>query len=287
MSHDMRVVVDCAHGALSELAPGVLAEIGATVIALNCSPTGTNINDGGAVKPQRLVEVVREQGADAGLAFDGDGDRLVVADEQGALIDGDQLLAIWARDLARRGELANDLVVGTVIANGGLEEFLASLGCRLHRTPVGDRHVAAAMRRTGAVLGGETCGHIIYGPHLSNSDGLLTAIAILSIAARTGRPLSALAAAMRKRPQVSLNLPVAAGGDWLDHPEVRLAVGQAEAALEKRGRVIVRPSGTEPVVRITCESDDEGQARAIAEGLAGVIEQCAKGRERIHADIAA
>jgi phosphoglucosamine mutase len=284
--HGVCIVVDCAHGALSELAPRVLTELGAGVIPLNCSPTGTNINDGGAVKPQRLAEEVRQHAAVAGLAFDGDGDRLVMVDEKGAVIDGDQILGIWAKDLAARGALADDLVVGTVLTNGGLELFLSSFGCRLLRAPVGDRYVAAQMAGAGAALGGETCGHIIYAPHLSSSDALLTGIAILGIVARSGMPLSALAAAIAKRPQVSLNLPMERGHEILDDPDIRLAVSEAEGALGLQGRVVVRPSGTEPVVRITCACDDERQARAVAEELATVVERCAD-RERAHADIAA
>ena len=283
----MRLLVDCAHGALTSLAPVVLAQLGATVVPLNCSPTGTNINEGGAVSAHRLAREVQEQAAVAGLAFDGDGDRLVMADERGALIDGDGILGIWADEQARRGELANDLVVGTVLTNGGLERFLNSLGCRLLRAPVGDRHVAAAMARSGAVLGGETCGHVIYAPHLCSSDALLTAIAILRIMARTGRPLSALGALIEKRPQVALVLPTAFGRELLGDPEIGLAVREAERALGISGRVIVRPSGTEPAIRITCECDDERQARAVAEELASVVAQCAEEREGARADIAA
>ncbi len=285
--HGMSIVVDCAHGALSGIAPRVLGELGVVVTPLNCSPTGMNINEGGAVSPQRMAEEVRERSAAVGLAFDGDGDRLVMADENGTLVDGDQILGVWAQDLARRGELTDDVIAGTVLTNSGLEGFLRPFGCRLLRAPVGDRYVAAEMARVGAILGGETCGHIIYAPHLSSSDALLTGIAILDIMARNHEPFSTLAGAIRKRPQVSLNLPIASGDELLRDPEVRIAVSDAEAMLGESGRVIVRPSGTEPVLRVTCECCDEHQARAVVNELAEVIEGCCRHRDVSHADIAA
>jgi phosphoglucosamine mutase len=283
----MRLAVDCANGALSHLAPTLLGEMAADVIAVNCSPSGTNINEGGAMKPQQLARTVAGHKADAGLAFDGDGDRLLMADERGELVDGDQVLAVWAKHLALRGELTNGVVVGTTITNTGVEIFLNSLGCRLLRAPVGDRYVALEMRRAGAVLGGETCGHTIYAPHLSSSDALLTGIAILSIMARSGKPLSELASVVQKRPQSSLNLRVAPGSDGLGHPAVRLAITEAEAALAGRGRLVVRPSGTEPVIRVTCECEDATRAAAIAKEIAAVIASCVGGTERVCADIAA
>ena len=281
----LRVVIDCAHGALYDLAPRALAQVGANVVAMNCRPNGRNIN--GRVLPERLARAVRDQRAHAGLAFDGDGDRLTLLDETGAFLDGDHILAMWASDLAARGQLPGNVVVGTVLTNGGLETFLTSIGCRLVRAPVGDRHVSAEMRRSGAVLGGETCGHIIFAPHLSSSDALYTGLAVLSIAARAGRPLSELASVMHKRPQVSLNVPGEASLGFQNHPAVHRAVEQAERALADRGWVLVRPSGTEPVIRITVECDDAELARTLAQDIASVLRECLSDRRTPSADLAA
>jgi phosphoglucosamine mutase len=270
----VRVVVDCAHGALSELAPRALSALGADVVAMNCRPTGRNINEGGAVKPQRLAQAVTDQGAQAGLAFDGDGDRLVMVDERGAAIDGDQILAMWAADLVSRGELAEKVVVGTLLTNGGLEAFLETIGCRLVRTPVGDRHVAEEMQRAGAVLGGETCGHVVFAPHLYSSDALYTGIAMLDLARRADRRLSELAAGVQKRPQVSLNIPVARPNDAISHPSVCAAVDRAQEALEGIGWLLARPSGTEPVVRVTVECDHVDRAKHVTQEIACVLRDC-------------
>jgi len=269
----LRLIVDCGHGAYCELAPRVFAHLGAEVTAMNCSPTGMNINEGGAVKPQELAQAVREQGADAGVAFDGDGDRVVLLDEKGALVDGDHILGLWASDLQSAGRLAGNIVVGTVITNGGLERFLHSLGCSLVRVPVGDRNVSAEMKRRGAVLGGETCGHIIFSPHLSSADGLLVSATVLSLMARTRRPLSALASTMRKRPQVSTNIPIGAHLNIDSDLEVSRAIREAEDALGEGSWLVVRASGTEPVIRVTAECDDEARAQQVVQGLAAAIEQ--------------
>lgn len=283
----MYIVADCAHGALHDLAPRALAALGADAVAINCGPNGRNINEGGAMKPPQLAAAVRRHQAHAGLAFDGDGDRLVVLDETGALIDGDQIVAIWANDLAAQGQLPGNTVVGTVLTNGGLEAFLGTIGCRLLRTPVGDRYVAAEMRRTGAALGGETCGHVIFYPHLSSSDALYTGIVLLRIAARTGKPLSELASVMHKRPQVSLNLPADNHVDIRTYPAVRRAMEQAKAALADRGWLLVRPSGTEPVIRVTAECTDEDLARTVVEDTASALRECISDRRIPSADIAA
>ncbi|MBN1459355.1 MAG: phosphoglucosamine mutase [Armatimonadetes bacterium] len=270
----LRIVLDCGHGALSGLAPGVVSTLGADVVAMNCRPTGRNINEGGAVKPQRLAHMVIDQRAQAGLAFDGDGDRLVMVDERGALIDGDQILAIWAADLASRNELTGNVVVGTLLTNGGLETFLDTMGCQLLRTPVGDRHVAEEMRRSGAVLGGETCGHIVFAPHLYSSDALHTGLAVLRLMKRTNKSLSELAGVIRKRPQVSRDIPVARPNDAASHPSVCAAVDRAQESLDGAGWLVVRPSGTEPVVRVTVECDDEDRAQRVAEEITCVLQDC-------------
>jgi len=283
----MRVVADCAHGALHDLAPRALAALGADAVAINCAPNGRNINVGGALQPDHVAAAVREQGADAGLAFDGDGDRLLAFDETGALIDGDQILAMWARDLADRGLLPGNTVVGTVLTNGGLEAYLETIGCRLLRTPVGDRHVSAEMRRAGAVLGGESCGHVIFYPHLSSSDALYTGLTVLQIAAGAGKPLSKLASLIEKRPQVSMNVSCDNHVDLDTLPDVRHAMAQAEADLGDGGWLVVRPSGTEPVIRITAECTDENLARAAVESTASALRESMSDRRVPSADIAA
>ncbi|HUU53514.1 MAG TPA: phosphoglucosamine mutase [Armatimonadota bacterium] len=283
----MYIVADCAHGALHDLAPRALAALGADAVAINCSPNGRNINEGGVMKLQQLAAAVRQHRAHAGLAFDGDGDRLVLLDETGALIDGDQIVAIWANDLAARGQLPQNTVVGTVLTNGGLEAFLGTIGCRLFRTPVGDRYVSAEMRRTGAALGGETCGHTIFYPHLSSSDALYTGLALLRIAARSGKPLSELASVMKKRPQVSINIPADNHVDFQTYPPVHRAMEQAKTALGDRGWLLVRPSGTEPIIRITAECTDENLAWAVVETTASALRECMSDRRIPSADIAA
>ena len=283
----MYIVADCAHGALYDLAPRALDALGADVVAINCRPNGRNINVGGVMKPQQLAAAVRQHQANAGLAFDGDGDRLTVVDETGALIDGDQIVAIWANDVAARGQLPGNTVVGTVLTNGGLEAFLGTIGCRLLRTPVGDRYVSAEMRRTGAALGGETCGHTIFYPHLSSSDALYTGLSLLRIAARTGKPLSELASVMHKRPQVSINIPADNHVDFQTYPPVHRAMEQAKAALGERGWLLVRPSGTEPIIRITAECTDENLARTVVETTASALRECVSDRRIPSADIAA
>ena len=281
----LRLVVDCAHGALCELAPAALSEMGAEVVAINCAPNGLNINEGGAVRPQQLGEAVQEHAADVGLAFDGDGDRIALADETGGLVDGDQALAILASDMAPRGALANGVVVGTVISNGGLEESLRSLGCRLLRTAVGDRFVAAEMQRAGAVLGGETCGHLIFARHLSSADGLYAGAHVLEIMARSGERLSSLAAVMEKRAQCSRNVKVNGSRDfeatlaWEADDAIRKAVEQARCDLGENGWLVVRASGTEPLIRVTAECEDEDKARQIVAAVAQVVEERLAGRE--------
>ncbi len=268
----LRLVADCANGALSHLAPPLLTELGAHVTPINCSPDGTNINEGGPLQPDHLIQAVRTHGADAGLAFDGDGDRIALADENGALLDGDQILAIWAHDLVHREQLANNTVVGTVMTNGGLEAFLNSLGCQLRRTPVGDRYVSAEMQRAGAVLGGETSGHVIFSPHLPSADALFVGAIVLALMLRTDQPLSALSTLMTKRPQISLNVPAPSPKRWESDADVQRAVARGKEILDGRGWLLVRASGTEPVIRITAESEDESQAQTVARDIAAAIE---------------
>jgi phosphoglucosamine mutase len=270
----LRIVLDCAHGAMGQVAPETLTEAGAEVVVINCSPNGHNINEGGAIAPKQMVAEVLAHHADAGLALDGDGDRVVLADSQGTLIDGDQMLAIWATALHQQGKLQADTVVGTVLTNSGLEAYLTKMGWRLVRTPVGDRYVAAELHRLGAVLGGETCGHLIHTAHLSSSDGLYTAMSLLRIAAKAGKSLSELTQVMEKRPQVSTNIRIPSKEDWVGKPSIREAIAQVEIEFGGRGRVVVRPSGTEPLLRITCEHEEESAAQAGVQCLCEAVAQC-------------
>ena len=269
----LRVIADCGHGALSHIAPRLLADMGAAVTPLNCSPNGTNINVGGVMQPQSLVAAVLQQRADAGIAFDGDGDRVVLVDENGRLVDGDQIIAIWASALHADGRLTNRTVVGTSISNGGLQRCLSSIGCRLARADVGDRRVYTKMRECGAILGGETCGHIIYSPHISSADGLQAGAAILSLMARSGEPLSTLADVMRKRPQISAGIPVTPGVDWRSDEVISTAIAEIERSLHNGDWLLVRPSGTEPVIRVTAECDDESEARRAVTRLSSLIQE--------------
>jgi phosphoglucosamine mutase len=272
----LRVVCDCANGAASDLAPSALRQAGAAVEAIAASPDGTNINAGcGSLHPERLGRAVVETGAAAGFAFDGDADRLIATDERGAVVDGDALMAVLACDLLARDALPGRTVVATVMSNLGLELCLKERGARLLRTRVGDRYVLEAMRDGGFTLGGEQSGHLIFLDHHTTGDGLTTAALLASLLCRTGRPLSELASVLPRLPQVLRNVRVARR-DGLDaSPAVAAAVAAAEAALGERGRVLVRPSGTEPLVRVMVEGEDEAAvhqaADAITEAVAGAL----------------
>jgi phosphoglucosamine mutase len=264
----LRVVLDCGHGAAFEAAPDAFRALGATVEVRNAAPDGSNINTGcGSTHPEGVQRAVVELGFDAGLAFDGDADRVVAVDERGRLIDGDHILAVCAHDLRARGLLRHDTVVTTVMANLGFRRAMADHGIRVIETPVGDRSVLAAMEAHGAVLGGEQSGHVIFSELATTGDGTLTGIQLLDVLLRTGTPLSALAAVMTVFPQVLRNVRVpdrealeGARGFWA-------AVEVAESELGDDARILVRPSGTEPVVRIMVEAAEAGAAAAVAERL--------------------
>jgi phosphoglucosamine mutase len=251
----LHVVVDCAHGAAYRLAPEVLRSLGARVDVLFDDPDGTNINeDCGSTHPQALRQAVVEQGADAGLALDGDADRVLAVDHRGELVDGDQIIAVCALDLRERGRLKEDAVVVTVMANLGFRQAMEERGVRVVETAVGDRYVLEALEQGGWSLGGEQSGHVIFRDLATTGDGVLTSIQLLDIVARAGRPLVELASVMTRLPQVLRNVRVVQR-EGLDEAhsfwaEVRLA----EAQLDGRGRVLVRPSGTEPVVRVMVEA---------------------------------
>ena len=269
----LRVVVDCANGAASALAPQLLESLGAHLTVLSADPDGVNINAGcGSTHPQALQEAVVSAGADVGLALDGDADRVVAVDEQGRLIDGDHLLAMCALDLRERGLLAGNTVVVTVMSNLGFRLAMEAAGVAVHETPVGDRHVLAAMEAHGWVLGGEQSGHIIFRHLASTGDGMLTGLQVLDLMQRTGRSLGELAAkAMTRMPQELRSVRVADPAGLDEAPSVWDAVAETERSLGHRGRVVLRASGTEPVVRVMVEADDPGTAATAVDRLCEVV----------------
>jgi phosphoglucosamine mutase len=268
----MRIVVDGANGAAFRLGPQALRRLGARVEAINADPDGTNINAGcGAAHPEVVAAAVTELGADAGVAFDGDADRAVFADADGGIIDGDQVLTACALAMKERGVLSKDTVVVTVMSNLGLHLALEAAGISVVETQVGDRYVLEEMRRTGAGLGGEQSGHVIFLDQATTGDGLLAAVRFLSLAARRGVPVRVLASAMRRFPQVLESVAADDPAAVVSSSEVAAAVRAAETALGKRGRVLVRPSGTEPVVRVMVEAETEDEARNHVETVAAAV----------------
>lgn len=267
----LRVLLDCAHGSAGELGPRAFEAAGATVETINCDPDGARINtDCGSTHPAAMAAATLERGADLGVAFDGDADRAVFATHDGVVVDGDGAKFVLATDLQAHGLFDPSVVVGTVMNNFGLERALSERGIELVRTPVGDRHVVAAMRETGARLGGEQSGHIIFAETLIG-DGTYTALRVAEVVARSGRPLAELAAPVRKIPQLLMNVPVAQPGAWEASDQVRATIADWERRLDGGGRVLIRPSGTEPVVRIMVEADDEELAYEAARALAAAI----------------
>ncbi|MBI4566043.1 MAG: phosphoglucosamine mutase [Planctomycetes bacterium] len=268
----MKVVVDCAHGATSPYAARLLRSAGAEPIVLNARPNGTNINAGaGALFPERLATAVRRARADLGAAYDGDGDRCILVDETGEVRDGDYILAVCAEAMIRDRTLRGRTVVSTVMANLGLEKFLRERGARLRRVKVGDKFVAEEMMRTGATLGGEQSGHIIFLDAATSGDGMLTTLRILRILLERGRPLSALCAGLRKAPQILMNVPVRAKPDLDSVAPVRRALEEMRRDLDGDGRVLLRYSGTEPLCRVMVEGLDEDKVRRTVRRLAEVV----------------
>mgnify|MGYP001818506999 FL=1 len=269
----MRIALDCAHGATYKVSPAVLRELGAKVNVIGNRPDGMNINDRcGSTQPEAMQRHVVETGADVGVALDGDGDRVVLADAEGNLVDGDELLYIIAN--ARRAEGAfNGGVVGTVMTNFGLELALKGMGIPFLRTDVGDRHIHRALISNGWVLGGETSGHLLALDRASTGDGIVSALIVLELMAKTGKSLKELRHGMEKYPQTMINVPVAPGGQQkLDESvSIRQAVADVEAELNGKGRVILRPSGTEPLIRVTLEGADETLVNTLAEQLADTV----------------
>jgi phosphoglucosamine mutase len=268
----IKIVVDCANGAGYRVGPEVFDELGADVVAIGVEPNGLNINDGcGAMHPELLSERVRREGASVGIAIDGDGDRVIFADENGGIVDGDELLAIIGLALHEEGTLTNGGVVATVMSNIGLEVAFRERGVQLVRVAVGDRYVVEEMRRGGYILGGEQSGHLVCLDQSTTGDGLLTALRVLALMIEKGRPLSELRRVMQRFPQVLVNVRVRERRELSDLPAVTLAIARASAELGERGRVLVRYSGTESLVRVMVEGDRpqvvERLVRDIAESV--------------------
>ena len=270
---DFKIVVDGSHGAAYKVAPRVMSDLGADVIPVGCSPNGRNINDGcGSTRPDLLKLTVTGVRAHVGMALDGDGDRIVMVDERGNLIDGDQLLYVLARDRYSEGALRGP-VVGTVMSNLGLEVALRDLGVEFRRAKVGDRHVLAMLKECGGVIGGETSGHVICLDRTTTGDGVVTALQVLAVMQRTGRSLSELASGMVLFPQVLLNIRVLQRADPTQDPAIREALDEIEGELGSRGRVVLRASGTEPVIRVMVEGENHEQVSALAERLADSVRE--------------
>lgn len=270
----LRVVLDCAHGANYKVAPMALRELGAEVIPLGIEPDGLNINSQcGSLYPELIAAKVRETRADIGIALDGDADRLVVADEHGSILDGDQIMAICALDLLEKDRLPNGILVSTVMSNMALEIFMQERGGKLVRTKVGDRYVVEAMREQGAVLGGEQSGHIVFMEYGTTGDGLLAALQLMRIMREKGQPISSLARLLRLFPQNLVNVPVTVKRPFEDVPEILEAREKAEEAMHGRGRVLLRYSGTEPLARVMVEGEEEEQVRRLADMLANTVKK--------------
>jgi phosphoglucosamine mutase len=275
---DMRVVLDCANGASYVVGPTVLEELGAEVFRLGVAPNGRNINERcGSMFPENVVEKVREVRADVGIALDGDADRVVMIDETGEILDGDQLLALCARDMVERGVLRGGQVVATVMSNLGLEKALEEIGVGLLRTQVGDRYVVDTMREGGFNLGGEQSGHIVFLDHNTSGDGLITALQVLAIMRRKRRKLSELTTDFVRYPQVLVSVRVAERRPIESLPSVQRKLEQIEGALGERGRVLVRYSGTEQKVRVMVEGEDEQRIREHANELADELRRALGG----------
>ncbi|NPV53493.1 MAG: phosphoglucosamine mutase [Firmicutes bacterium] len=269
-----RIVIDCAHGAAYRVAPRVLSELGATVIPINVEPNGVNINvDCGSTHPERAQEAVKEHGADLGLAHDGDADRLIAIDENGHIVDGDHIMAICGLDRLRNGSLPGNTIVATVYSNLGLVRALEREGGQVIMTRAGDRYVLEEMLKRGAALGGEQSGHVIFLDHNTTGDGLITALQLLSVMKRTGKCLSELAAIMETYPQVLVNVRVHDKSGLENNHRIAKAIESAEGRLLGEGRIFVRCSGTEPLVRILGEGPDASIVESAVNDVARVIEE--------------
>ncbi|GAB0116416.1 phosphoglucosamine mutase [Acidisoma sp. 7E03] len=275
----LKIVLDCANGAAYRVAPTALWELGAHVIPLGVTPDGFNINRGcGSTVPDQLCAAVVEHSADIGIALDGDADRLIMSDEHGEIIDGDQILALIAQSWAKSDRLTGSGIVATVMSNLGLQRFLRDLGLDLHRTKVGDRYVAERMRALGINLGGEQSGHVILSDFATTGDGLVAAMQVLAVLVRQGRPASEVCRVFRPSPQLLRNVRFG-GPSPLGDARVQAAITEAEAALGPEGRLLIRPSGTEPLIRVMAEAEDEALIARIVGELCEVIAAVARAPE--------
>ena len=267
----LKVVVDCANGAAYHVAPSAIWELGADVIAMGVAPNGTNINRGvGSTSLDAIRAKVIEEGAHIGIALDGDADRLIVIDEKGRAVDGDQIMALIASRLLERGNLKGGGVVATVMSNLGLERYLESIGLTLERTKVGDRYVLERMREGGFNLGGEQSGHMILSDYGTTGDGTVAALRVLASLVRSGKPASELLHVFEPVPQLLKNVRYS-GGKPLEDETVKSVIADVETELEGRGRLVIRPSGTEPVIRVMAEGDDEAQVKAVVDRICAAV----------------
>ncbi len=271
----LTIAVDCANGAAYQVAPSAFWELGAEVVAVGVNPNGTNINDAcGSTHLDLVKQTVTESGADIGIALDGDADRLIVVDEKGNTVDGDQIMALIGTQLAARGELTGGGVVATVMSNLGLERYLEGEGLHLARTRVGDRHVLEHMKAGGYNVGGEQSGHMILLDHATTGDGTIAALQVLAALVQSGKRASELLHLFDPVPQLLKNVRFS-GGQPLEDAKVKSAIADAEAALDGRGRLVIRASGTEPVIRVMAEGDDEGEVEAVVDGVCAAVEAVA------------
>jgi phosphoglucosamine mutase len=274
--NDLRIVIDCANGAGYKVAPDALWELGAEVIKIGVDPNGRNINyKCGSTSPEALCDKVREMRADIGIALDGDADRVVIVDEKGCIVDGDQIMAVIAESWHRRGKLAAGGVVATVMSNLGLERYLTSLGLGLVRTPVGDRYVVEHMRKHGYNIGGEQSGHIVLSDFTTTGDGLIAALQVLSVAVGTSRPVSEVCKRFDPLPQILKNVRYA-NGSPLEQEPVKEAIDLGRQRLGGQGRLVIRPSGTEPVIRVMAEGDDEGLVHRVVGDIVEAVRKAAQ-----------
>jgi len=282
----MRLVVDCAQGAAYEIAPKVLQRLGADVIPIGIEPDGMNINaQGGATKPGVIQAKTKELGADLGVAFDGDADRAVFSDEHGHLLNGDRTIGIWSGHWSDHGRMRNPVVVGTVMSNGGFVAYLKGKGIELKRAPVGDKYVSAQIREFDAQIGGEQSGHIIFPDLGPTGDGIATALEILRVLRRENRPASSFYGDYAAWPQLLVNLRIAQREGWQDRPGVADAIAEAETALNGRGRLNVRPSGTQPILRLMVEADSEELRDSVVSRLMKAFESELQGEVYSRVDL--
>ncbi|MEQ1649907.1 MAG: phosphoglucosamine mutase [Hyphomicrobiaceae bacterium] len=271
----LRIVIDCANGAGYQVAPNALWELGAEVIKIGIDPNGTNINlKCGSTSPQALCDKVREVRADIGIALDGDADRVVIVDEKGNVVDGDQIMAVIAESWNRRGKLAAGGVVATIMSNLGLELYLKEIGLTLARTNVGDRYVVEHMRKHGFNVGGEQSGHIVLSDFTTTGDGLVSALQVLAVVVGTGKPVSEVCKRFERLPQVLRNVRYT-NGKPLEKDAVKRAIEGGKQRLGSKGRVVIRPSGTEPVIRVMAEGDDPSLVSSVVDDIADAVQKAA------------